>query len=179
MKWNVSSYIPWRLTMTSCYFKDEKQRYQRKELFSSFHKLVAIGIASYLYHLFIWQASCITMTTMAVEAAIMQNKHCGTIPEGKSLNECNTFIGINVAYMLHLHPNSTHACWLPEEQQLSTLVRVARLQRTTLQASSYGEMSGHQSCNTYIDAFFWMNCIQLLKNSTGFRFLDFLGLRSG
>ena len=53
--------------------------------------------------------------------------------------------------MLYLHPNSTHACWLPEEQQLSTLVRVARLQRTTtLQASSYGEMSGHQSCKSYV-----------------------------
>ena len=116
------------------YFKDEKQRCQRKELFKSFHKLVSIVIASYLYHLFTWQASCITMTTMAVEAAIMQNKHCGTIPEGKSLNECNTFIGINVACFFTRI--STRKCGLPEGQQLSTLVRVARSQRTTLQASS-------------------------------------------
>ena len=44
---------------------------------------------------------------------------------------------------------------------------------------TYGEMSSHQSCKSNIVAFFGMNCIQLLKNSTLFLFLDFSGLCSG
>ena len=69
--------------------------------------------------------------------------------------------------------------FLPNSVISFNIIFFTPYKRWDLLFSSYPEMSGHQSCKSYIVACFWMNCIQLLKNSTGFLYLDFSGLRSG
>ena len=88
------------------YFKDEeeyRESSQWKELFQSLQKLVAIGdlfvlrspmhLIGHDYHHDNHGCGC-----------GYQHKHCRTIPEGKPLNECNTCVGINVAYAIRTRP---------------------------------------------------------------------------